>query len=498
MPRLAVVGLAVVLFAQIGLRAELVQTPPTSLPAALSRGPCGPVDQKPPDLRIAHNKFRQSLGLLEDGLRSDPQDPALHYQLGLLYESQNHFLKAIGEYREALRLDRRSQETALALASILFHCGQDQEAGEVLQGFLQTRPDSLPVIRLLCRIHLHKGKSDLALTLAQEYVRLDPGDSYGHYLLGLSHNGLGYFEEARDALERSVELEPSFTDAYVKLGLLFSKDSTTFPRAVENLQKAIELGFRQPEVRKDLGFVLLKLGRVREAVQQLELALQDDANFKEPYYLLADAYRKLGMKQEAALALQRFRSLRPAAQQAPNAAEEQQYEAQAYYQEGEDSLFQEQPEKAYSYFLKALEISPDMHLAHYRLAQIHFLRSDVSRAENRIRQAIQLYPLDPEYYFLLAKCLEQRDPVTAIDAIKTAIDLSPAVGDFHNLLANLLFARADYHSAITAYRRATEINPDDPVPHLNLSTALRNMGAVEESEKEKNIYLRLMSARKPE
>ncbi len=392
----------------------MLQTSPKDFPGAHSPAPCGTPEQWAPGSPFDQEKFQLSLRLLQDRLRSDSRDPRLHYQLGLLYESQSLFLKAIGEYREAVRLDRSSEEPALALASIFFHCRQNKEAAEVLRALLQTAPDSLAGIRLLCRVYLQAGKTDLALRLAEEYVRMRPGDSYGHYLLGLSHNELGHFEKARNGLERSLELNPSFPDAYLELGLLYSSDYATFPRAVENLQKAIELRLTRPDVRKDLAFVLLKLGQYREGIVQLELALKDNPNFKEPYYLLADAYRKLGMKEEAVSALERFQSLRPAAREARN-------EAQAYYEEG---LLQDQPGEAYSFFLKAIQISPGLHSALHGLAQIDFLRGDAQRAEDRIRQAIRLYPLDPEYHFLLAKCLEQRDPATAVDAIRTAIDLS--------------------------------------------------------------------------
>ncbi len=481
-------SLAVFLFAQTGLTAGFAQTSRGHLTGALARRSCG---GRPPGSAIDQKKFQHSLRPLQHRLRSAPEDPGLHHQLGLLYESQNQFLKAIGEYREAVRLDSSSEEFALALASIFFHCWQNQQAIEVLQGFLQTRPDSIPGIRLLCRVHLREGKYDRALRLAKEYVRLDRGDSYGHYLLGLGNKGLGQFEHARNGFERSVELNPSFADAYVKLGLLYSSDSTTFPRAVENLRRAIGLGLTRPDVHKDLGFVLLKLGQHQEAIAELELALKESPDYIEPYYLLADAYRKLGMKEKVASAVERFQSLRSAAQEVEN-------EVERYYWEGMDSLAESQPDQAYASFLKVLQISPEMHPALYRLAQIDSTRGDVQRAQKRIRRAIQLYARDPEYHFLLANSLAPRDSERAIDAVRTAIDLNPAVADFHNLLANLLSAGGNHHAAILAYRQAIKIDANDPVPHLNLSTALRNVGSVEESEREKNIYLRLITTRSPD
>ena len=491
MPRLVVPGLAVFLFGQTGLGEGWAQTPPNDFSVALPSGPCSTPDQRSPASRVDQGKFQQSLQLLQDRLRSDSRNPGLHYQLGLLYESQNDFLKAIGKYREAFRLDSSSEDPALALAAILSHCGQNRGAAEVLQSFLRTSPDSLRGIRLLCRVYLQEAEFDPALELANRYVGLDPRDSYGHYLRGVSLNGLSQFEKSRQGLERSVELNPSFADAYLRLGLLYSRDYSTFPRAVENLLKAMKLGVTRPDVHKDLGFVLLKLGRYQEAIEELELALKDNPNYIEPYHLLADAYRQLGMKEKVAVALERFQTLR-------SAAKEEENQVQRYYWEGMDSLAEDEPERAYSSFLRVLQIDPGMDSALYRLARIDFFRGDIPRAEERIRQTIRVYPLAPEYHFLLAKCLEKSDPPGAIEAIRTAIDLSPAVADFHNLLANLLFAGADYHAAIRAYRLAIEIDAEDPVPHLNLSTALRNIGAVEKAEIEREIYLLLTSGRNPE
>ena len=49
-----------------------------------------------------------------------------------------------------------------------------------------------------------------------------------------------------------------------------------------------------------------------------------------------------------------------------------------------------------------------------------------------------------------------------------------------------------------SYRRATEMDPDDPIPHLNLATTLPRIGAVQEAEREREIYLRLTRGGNPE
>ena len=456
---------------------------------------CGAANQTLPKWAFEQESPEQAVQLLQDRLRSNPQDLMLNYQLGILYQAQNQFQKAIAQYWKSMSLDEDSDLYSLALASVLFHCKQGREAIQVLQTFLERHPESLPSIRFLCRIYIQEGQFDQALASAQKGLVLDPSDSYGHYLLGVSHEGLKQFEEAKDELEQAVALAPSFAEAHLELGLLYSADQKTFGLAAENLEMAISSGLDRPDVHKNLGFVLLKLGEYEKAVEQLKLALQGSPDYVEPHYLLADAYRKLGMKEKAAAALERFQSLRTAAQE--RLAVENR--GPRLYAQGMDLLSkQAAPEKAYAAFLKSVEASPHMDLGFYRLAQIDFRRGNSQRAADWIRQAIQVYPLDARYHFVLARLVEQTDVAGSLDALKTAIDLNPTNADYHNLLGNLLLKQDDFRGAVQSYRRAIKMDPDDPIPHLNLATTLPRIGAVQEAEREREIYLRLTSGRNPE
>ncbi len=463
--------------------------------AIRSREICGAANQALPKWAFEQESPEQAVRVLQNRLRSNPQDPMLNYQLGILYQARNQFRKAIAQYWISRNLDEDSDLYSLALASVLFHCKQAREAIQVLQAFLERHPKSLPGIRFLCRIYVREGQHDQALALARKGLTLDPGDSYGHYLVGVSHKGLMQFEEAQAALEQAVALTPSFAEARLELGLLYSADHKTFGLAVEHLEMAIASGLVRPDVHKNLGFVLLKLGEHEKAVEQLELALQGSPDYVEPHFLLADAFRKLGMKEQAAAALKRFQTLRTAARERLEAENR----GPRLYAQGMDLLSkQTAPEKAYAAFLESVEASPDMDLGFYRLAQIDYKRGNRQRAADWIRQAIQVYPLDARYHFVLARLLEQTHGAGSLDAVRTAIELNPTNADYHNFLGNLLFKQEDFQGAVQAYRRAVEMDPDDPVPHLNLATTLPKIGAAQEAEREKAIYFRLTGGRKPD
>ena len=118
---------------------------------------CGAANQTLPKWAFEQESPEQAVQLLQDRLRSNPQDPMLNYQLGILYQAQNQFQKAIAQYWKSVSLDEDSDLYSLALASVLFHCKQGREAIQVLQTFLERHPESLRSIRFLCRIYVQEG-----------------------------------------------------------------------------------------------------------------------------------------------------------------------------------------------------------------------------------------------------------------------------------------------------------------------------------------------------
>ena len=431
-----------VLLIVLHLFSGAVRSQSSSAADAGVRAPSGPCEVTKWSLypfQLPGSKPEHSLPDLERRLLSEPHNPQLHHALGLRYEEQRRYVQAIVEYRAALGLDQTLEETLLELASRLFHCRQSSKAVEAITPFLEANPKSVRAMRLGSLIQIEERKYDQALMWARQALDLDPDSGRGHHLLGLAHQGLHQNTEATDEFEKAIVLAPSFPDPYRELGLLYSSESSTFGLAAERFEKALSLGFDYPEIRKDLGSVLLKLGKHEEALRQLNAALAADPELVQAYFVLGSVYRKLGKQEEAAAALQKFQSLRAAALEKKGAVNQ----AQAHFEDGMEYFGKDQFLQAYAAFQKAIQLLPTLDPAYHRLAQIDFMRGDREGAAARVvRRAIELYSMEGEYYFVLARCLEPSDLPGAAEAMRKAIDLKPEVAEFHNLLGNLLFAQS--------------------------------------------------------
>ena len=102
-----------------------------------------------------------------------------------------------------------------------------------------------------------------------------------------------------------------------------------------------------------------------------------------------------------------------------------------------DPRVEEETGKRKVFCVKFQREMPGLDAGYYRMAQIRYLKGDLNGASSLIREALRLNALEPEYYYVLARCLESSDPHRALDAVRTAVALRPGVADFQELLRTL-------------------------------------------------------------
>jgi tetratricopeptide (TPR) repeat protein len=115
-------------------------------------------------------------------------------------------------------------------------------------------------------------------------------------------------EEAKDAYERVLELEPGHADAHVNLGRLLHESGA--PAAAEqHYRAALEADPVHETAAFNLGVALEDLGRIEDAIRAYQAALTLDPNNADAHYNLAGIYERRGEKQAALRHLKMYRAL---------------------------------------------------------------------------------------------------------------------------------------------------------------------------------------------
>ena len=147
---------------------------------------------------------------------------------------------------------------------------------------------------------------------------------------------------------------------------------------------------------------------------------------------------------------------------------------------------------------KAIQLEPDLGVAHLDVALGLAHKHEISGAIAEYREAVRLDPDDALASSQLGQLLEQGGDLDgAIAAFKEAVGRKPDVGLFHDKLADLLEKKGDHDGAIAQAREAIRIGPDNFILHRNLAKMLRNKGDTEEAAQEMQIATDLQAKNLP-
>jgi tetratricopeptide (TPR) repeat protein len=344
-------------------------------------------------------------------------------------------LASIEDAQRRFEQTPNSEEGALSLASMSLQVGQNQAAVAALTQFLESHPDAPRSLRMLALAYLRQEDYSSAKKTAERALRVSAADASILEVLGMAELGLQSATAGEGHLKQALELNPNSPEANLQLGLLWAKERRNLPQAIQLLEKARVLQPKIAGTYAALGSAFLASGNPQRAIENLETAIRLAPQISDSYYLLATAERTLYQDEKAAQSLAAFNKWKK--EEADRRAGEMR--ARADYEEGVNLLSNsDQLDKAYAALEKAAKEMPGFDPAYYRLAQVSYLKGNYEEAIVSIRKALALNPLEPEYHFVLARCLEDKDPKIALAAIEKALRLRPGVPDFEELHRELL------------------------------------------------------------
>lgn len=330
--------------------------------------------------------------------------------------------------------DPDSEAARLDLGSQYLRIGQYRAAAETLQQYLAKHPGAGKPLRLLALSRLQQEDYKAAREAAEEALRNTPRDAASVQILAMANLGLQDTKAAERLFREAIQLDPNLADAHFQLGLLYANKGENLPQAIRLLERARALQPGTAGVYTALGAALLKSGDARRAAQSFEIAVKLAPDSTESFYQLSAAYRQLKLPAKADEAMAAFNAL------SKTRAEERARDmrSRAAYEEGLNLLANStELDKAYGLFARAVADVPNMDAGYYRMAQVSYLKGDVARALVSIREALRLNPLEAEYHYVLARCLEPSDPAGAEAAVEKAISIRAGVADFEELRSDL-------------------------------------------------------------
>jgi tetratricopeptide (TPR) repeat protein len=156
------------------------------------------------------------------------------------------------------------------------------------------------------------------------------------------------------------------------------------------------------------------------------------------------------------------------------------------------------PELAADEARKALQLNPNLPLAHFRLGEVFLFKSDVDHATEEFEQERRLNPAYPPTYDRLGDVYTRAGKYSeAQQALTKAISLDTTSTGPFILMGKVLLHRDDAATAVLYLRHAEKMDPSNYITHTLLAQAYRKSGQQAEAEQELDLASRLHTASEP-
>ncbi|KAA0238972.1 MAG: tetratricopeptide repeat protein [Armatimonadetes bacterium] len=218
-------------------------------------------------------------------------------------------------------------------------------------------------------------------------------------------------------------------------------------RAGEERARAAELARDWPIAQQDHVNHLVGIGRLDQALQEIDRLIANEPDFGAWHYLKGFAFYRMQKMPEAVASLQRY------LHSAPDSAE-------AYGLLGLIHIYLRKYEVAIEYLNRAHEIDPKSDVYTNNLGMAYADMGNLVEGERWYRLTIELGPNHPVAYGNLGQILRDTGrPKEAEEVFRKGIVVNPEYEGIYNSLGHMAWKQGKYREAEALFRKCLSIDP---------------------------------------
>jgi len=391
-----------------------------------------------------------------------PEDPVLHWAMGISYLELHDLDRGEKCLLRAMELGDDSPDTLLLLAKISGYRWDLNGENYWAEKAIEKDPDNIHARFVLAYTNLRLGAMDKAEILFKEIIRIDPENVQARSALAEIYQSLQKLTDAEKQLREAIDLQPNNGFLYTRqgevLGMLKRDED-----ALTSYFRALELDPVIPERYYNIGDTFLALGDAEQAVLFLRRASEMDPYNTLTHYDLGRALLDLKKYQLAAI------ESKAALREDPDIAfGKTNIGLSARQNLGVANMNLGKFEEAEACFRQNLKlIAPNF----FNLGLSLFRQKKFDKALKNFQRAVELVPDDPEYWDLAGNAYSELNRLPeAREALQKAIEVDETYACAHYDLGTVLAripGRED--EALESFHRAIDLNQDEPHPYYAIA-----------------------------
>ena len=214
--------------------------------------------------------FAGAVQICADFLDKNPDNAAVHFQLGYAYTALGKSDDAEAEYRSAIELDPKMGPAYLNLGLTLLD-SDPEEAVSSLKQASELMPGQPQPKYALGMALAHAGKDDAAIEQFHDALKLDERNFSAQFELARTLLHARRFSEAELEFHRAVDLQPNSGAAHLGLVQTLLAEKKSVDAATE-LERYLQTNPKDVEGRIERASILIDVGKNEEALAELDRA----------------------------------------------------------------------------------------------------------------------------------------------------------------------------------------------------------------------------------
>jgi len=369
---------------------------------------------------MENEDYTQALALIETAKKSDVNNIGLDFfQIQLHAKTQN--IDAImADYEKLVASHPENQEFKVTLAKIYVQAGKTKEAEELLRGLIEAEPNNVQSKLLLLEFLSATAREKVGI---QFHQFMEKHKDQPRMLLELANWMIARrnFEEAKNALDRVIELEEDSTVGLSAKTILakIAFENKDFDGSEKIVAEILDANSSYDDARVLQARILLVKEQYDEAIALLNKVIWSKEDSEEANLLLGQIYLIKGDQKEADKHFLRVLAANPA-------------NLQAVTYLYDKALQTKNVKYAKEMLEKALSVRPDNIVLLEKLANINLVEHDWEGAKTTVQKIANLpNPLSKDVSsYLLAQVLQgQGNYAKAVEIYKELLTKFPENSD---------------------------------------------------------------------
>jgi tetratricopeptide (TPR) repeat protein len=276
-------------------------------------------------------------------IEADPDNAELYYQRAIIYFNEKYMNRALTDIEDATNKDAQNPLYQYYKGKILYAMNRTLDASKAYESALALKPDYTEAQLKLAELYYVVKEHTKSINLVNTILGADPLNANAMILKADNQRELKDTAKAIASYQKTLELDPTFYDAAMQLGLLntarkdksapdyftaairinpksteayfgrayYYQQTKQYQKALFDYRKVIDIDPSNDRAYYNVGMINFDAEKYEEALRSFNICVQMNNNYTEAYYMRGLVHEELNNKADAKLSYQYALQLSP-------------------------------------------------------------------------------------------------------------------------------------------------------------------------------------------